>query len=178
MKPKLLLHTCCAPCSAYIIQLLKKDYEVTGYFYNPNVHPEAEYQKRLEEEQRYFNKIGLELIEGPYDERDWFELTKGHEDDPEKGERCWICYRMRLEHVSRFGLEHGFELFTTTLSLSPHKDAEKINQIGREIAEEIGLRFLEADFKKNDGFRKSLKISRCEHFYRQNYCGCVYSQKN
>lgn len=178
MKPKLLLHTCCAPCTAYVIQLLKKDYEITGYFYNPNIHPEVEYQKRLDEEKKYFDKISLELIEGPYDMEKWFELIKGCENEPERGERCGICYRMRLEHCGRFGLENGFDLFSTTLSLSPHKDAGKINQIGGEVSETVGLRFLEADFKKNDGFKQSLEISRVEGFYRQNYCGCVFSQKH
>lgn len=177
MKPKLLLHTCCAPCAGYVVQLLQKDYDITGYFYNPNIHPEAEYQKRFEEEKKYFNRLGLELIEGPYDMEDWFELTKGHEHDLERGERCWLCYRMRLEHVGRFARENGFDSFTTTLSLSPHKDANKINQIGQELAESLGIKFFEADFKKDNGFKKSLEISHAEGFYRQNYCGCVFSQK-
>lgn len=177
MKPKLLLHTCCAPCSAYVIQLLQKDYEVTGYFYNPNIHPEEEYQKRLAEEKKYFDKISVKLIEGAYDKERWFELTKGHEDDPERGERCWICYQMRLDRSGRFAAENGFEWFSTTLSLSPHKDFAKIKQIGLEISDKYKIKFLAQDFKKNDGFKKSLEISKCEHFYRQNYCGCVFSMK-
>lgn len=178
MKPKLLLHTCCAPCAGYVVQLLQKDYDITGYFYNPNIHPEAEYQRRLAEEKKYFAKLGLDLVEGVYDQERWFDLVKGHEQDPERGERCWICYRMRLGQAGRFGQDDGFDVFTTTLSLSPYKDAAKINQIGREVAEALGINFLAADFKKQDGFKKSLAISHQEGFYRQNYCGCVFSQKH
>jgi len=156
---------------------LQKDYEITSYFYNPNIHPEEEYHKRLAEEKKYFDKLELALVEGPYNTKRWFELTKGHEHDPERGERCWLCYSMRLEHVGRFGRENGFDFFATTLSLSPHKDANKINQIGQELAKSLGIKFLEADFKKDNGFKKSLEISHAKGFYRQNYCGCVYSQK-
>ena len=177
-KPKLLLHTCCAPCAGYVVQLLQKEYDITGYFYNPNIHPETEYQRRLAEEKKYFNKLCLELIEADDDKERWFSLVKGHEHDPERGERCLICYRMRLEQACRFGKENGFAVFTTTLSLSPHKDAAKINRIGRELGQQLDIRFLEADFKKRDGFKKSLEISQAEGFYRQHYCGCVFSQKH
>lgn len=176
-KQKLLLHACCAPCSAYVIQLLQKDYDVIGYFYNPNIHPEEEYQKRLAEEKKYFDKLNIELIEGLYDKERWFGLVKDHERDSERGERCWICYRLRLEQAGRFAKDNGYDVFTTTLSLSPHKDFAKIKQIGREIRSQYDIKFLEQDFKKHDGFKRSLEISKCENFYRQNYCGCIYSMK-
>lgn len=177
MPPKLLLHTCCAPCSAYVIQLLQECYDVTGYFYNPNIHPGEEYQKRLAEEKKYFSKTKIKLIEGPFDKKKWFDLVKGHEKDPEKGERCWICYRMRLEQAGRFAKDNGYDVFTTTLSLSPHKDFGKIGQIGLEIGSQYGIKFLDMDFKKQNGFKKSLEISKHEHFYRQSYCGCIFTMK-
>ena len=172
MKHKLLLHTCCAPCAGYVVQLLQKDYDITGYFYNPNIHPEAEYQRRLVEEKKHFAKLGLELVEGQYDKERWFDLVKGREKDLERGERCWICYRMRLEQAGRFAEENGFELFTTTLSLSPHKDAAKINQIGREVAEALGIKFLEADFKKKNGFKK-IKVCFDYGFNLLYLCSCL-----
>ncbi|MBN2415738.1 epoxyqueuosine reductase QueH [bacterium] len=173
--PSLLLQACCAPCTTHPYRLLSERYRVTVYFYNPNIHPAAEYEKRLRELERFAGRRRFPLITGPYDAGRWFELTRGLEEEPEGGRRCPICYRMRLEETARLAAERGFDLFTTALSVSPHKNAAAINRIGREIAVESGVPFLEADFKKKEGFKISCGISREEGFYRQHYCGCRYS---
>ncbi len=175
MRPKLLLHTCCAPCSTHVVEVLKEHYDLTGYFYNPNIHPESEYLKREEEMKQYACKIGLKLICAEYDDARWFEMTKGMENVPEGGARCFLCYRMRLEKAAQYAEEHGFQFFTTTLSISPHKNAAKINEIGSEIASSYKLQFHVADFKKRGGFEKSVRMSKAAGLYRQSYCGCVFS---
>lgn len=174
---KLLLHVCCAPCASYVIKLLQADYDITAYFYNPNIYPDEEYDRRFLEVKRYLVKIKLPFISEAYDQENWFNLVKGHENDPEKGDRCTICYKMRLEKTVQYAKENGFDLFATDLSISPHKDAKRINKIGKELEEKHGIKFLKADFKKQEGFKKSLIISKEEGFYRQDYCGCIYSLK-
>lgn len=174
---RILLHVCCAPCGAYVISKLQKDFEITAFYYNPNIYPKSEYQKRLSEFKKYSHKIKLPLIEGKYNNQDWFNLTKGYEKEPERGKRCYLCYRMRLTETARKAQENNFDYFTTDLSISPHKDTTKINQIGQELESQYGIKFLEADFKKANGFKKSIELSRKENFYRQNYCGCLYSQR-
>ena len=176
-KPSLLLHVCCAPCSTHVAEVLKGPYEVTGYFYNPNIHPQAEYKTRRDEIRGYAEKIGLRCLFGAYDVDRWFEAVKGHEEDPEGGDRCRICYRMRLKETARFARENSFDYFTTTLSISPRKKAEMINRIGEEVAREYGVGFHAADFKKKDGFKKSVEMSKRFGLYRQNYCGCIYSRR-
>ncbi|PIW79607.1 MAG: recombinase [Parcubacteria group bacterium CG11_big_fil_rev_8_21_14_0_20_48_46] len=176
MKPKLLLHTCCAPCSAYVVQLLQEQFDVNAYFYDPNIHPKREYEKRLGEMRRWCSAIGLPLIKAPYEIHAWFALTRGHEKDPEKGDRCKICYRMRLEHAVIYAKEHGYAWFTTVLTISPHKDAVAINAMGCDLAQAHNIRFYEANFKKNDGFKKSVELSKHYGFYRQNWCGCIWSR--
>ena len=177
MKPKLLLHICCAPCSTHVVELLKEDYNLTGYFYNPNIHPKSEYLRRAEEMRNYAGKIGLEMYCAEYGDTKWFDMTKGMENIPEGGERCFLCYRMRLEKAAQYAKEHKYQILTTTLSISPHKNAEKINEIGSEIASKYGLQFYTADFKKSGGFDRSIRMSKEAGLYRQSYCGCIFSQR-
>lgn len=175
MKQSLLLHVCCATCAAHVLKLLQHDFEVTAYYYNPNIYPEKEYAIRFQEVQRYCEQQGIPFIEEDPDQDRWFALTKGHKQDPERGERCMICYRMRLQKTAEYACEKNFDLFGTDLSISPHKDAGRLNAIGKELAQQFSTQYLEADFKKQDGFKKAMCISREQGFYRQNYCGCVYS---
>ncbi len=175
-KPTMLLHVCCAPCSTAVIERLKDRFDITGYFYDPNIHPEKEYHRRLDEAKIFYREIGITLIEAPYDLERWFSLTDGMKDEPEGGKRCEICYDIRLNKAAGFARENNFDIFATVLSISPHKKAEKINNIGRSIAEKYGIKFYEADFKKKDGFKRSLELSKEYNLYRQNYCGCIYSR--
>ena len=177
-KPKLLLHVCCAPCATYPIKLLQEEYEVELLFYNSNIQPEEEYRARLKEARQYAHKLGVKLHELDYDADMWFRAVRGLESEPEGGCRCEVCYRIRLGRTARFAVAGGFDKFTTTLSISPHKDTRAINKIGRMIGGMYMLDFYAADFKKNDGFKKSTQMSEESGLYRQNYCGCVYSKKN
>jgi predicted adenine nucleotide alpha hydrolase (AANH) superfamily ATPase len=177
-KPKMLLHICCAPCSTAVIERLRDEFDITGYFYDPNIHPEEEYIRRLEETKGLYNKLSIPLIEAQYDAEIWFELTEDFKHEPEGGKRCELCYDMRLEKAAGFAKENGFDIFATVLSISPHKKAEAINNIGRKLAEKYGIKFYEADFKKKDGFKRSLELSREYNLYRQDYCGCVYSKRH
>ena len=178
MRPELLLHICCAPCSTHVVETLKEAYVLTGYFYNPNIHPAREYLKREEEMKQYAGKIGLELICAEYDDARWFSMTKGMEYIPEGGRRCFLCYRMRLERTDRYAKDHGYRILATTLSISPHKNAAKINEIGSEVADNYGLQFYTADFKKRGGFERSVRMSEEAGLYRQSYCGCIFSQRD
>jgi predicted adenine nucleotide alpha hydrolase (AANH) superfamily ATPase len=173
----LLLHVCCAPCSTHVIDKLQSEYDITCYFYNPNVHPRDEYMIRLKEAERYAKKMHIRFIEGPYDSERWFSLTEEYKDEREGGKRCELCYKIRLEKTAEYASEHGFECFGATLSISPHKKAAVINRIGNEIALKFGVKFLEANFKKQDGFKKSVEMSKAENMYRQDYCGCIYSKQ-
>lgn len=172
---RMLLHICCAPCSTHVIEVLKPDYELAGFFYNPNIHPRSQYKLRLEEMIRYAKIAGIDLAVGEYDVKRWFEMVKGLEDEPEGGRRCWICYEMRLERTAQYAAEHGFEIITTTLSISPHKRTDVINEIGVQVAERYGVEFLQADFKKKGGFQRSVILSKRYNLYRQDYCGCIFS---
>ncbi|MBD3426118.1 MAG: recombinase [Candidatus Omnitrophica bacterium] len=172
---KILLHICCGVCAGAVAEkLMIEGHRVTGYFYNPNIHPVDEYQRRLEASRKVATELGFDLVEGPYDRQKWFELVKGLEYAPEGGDRCRICYRIRLEQTYKYMREKIFGAFTTTLSVSPHKDAAVINSIGREIG---GEKFINADFKKKGGFLRATEMSREMGLYRQDYCGCVYSQE-
>jgi len=177
MKLKLLLHICCATCAAYVLDLLRRDYQVTAFFYNPNIYPEEEYQHRFNEAKAYCRKNNITFIVESPDQNQWFLLTKGYEDDPERGNRCTICYRMRLKKTAEYAQTHDFDLWGTDLSISPHKDVKRISRLGKELAEKCNVKFLEADFKKQDGFKKAMVVSKSEGFYRQSYCGCIYSLK-
>lgn len=175
MKPKLLLHICCGPCSTEVIRRLKDDYEVVGFFYNPNVHPEDEYNKRLMEVQR-ISALWRVLVDAPpYDHERFLAVARGLEERPEGGSRCLACYRLRLDEAARRAAENGCTHLATTLTIAPMKKAEVINPIGREVAAHYDLVFVEEDWKKRDGFKHSIELSRDLGLYRQNYCGCEFS---
>lgn len=185
-KPKLLLHICCAGCGAYVSQLLKLGFKVTLYFYNPNIYPNEEHDKRMAEVTMIAKKFNLKVITNGYDHDSWRELVKGHEADIEKGERCMICYRSRLESTAKVARDNKFNYFATSLTISPHKDAKSINRVGNDLASKYGvnpstgaqsLRYLDKDFKKQDGFKKSVELSKELDLHRQDYCGCEFSKK-
>jgi epoxyqueuosine reductase len=179
-KKKLLLHSCCAPCLTHPLRELQEKYDVTIFFYGPNIHPREEYEMRLQEARKYLgnpiSRNGFEIIEGDYEDSRWFELTKGHENDPERGERCRICYEMRLAKTAETAAKLGFQVFATTLSISPHKNATWLNEIGKNLEQKFNVNYLESDWKKCDGFKKSLELSSAAKLKRQNYCGCVHSK--
>lgn len=178
---KLLLHACCAPCSSYVIEYLSEFFDITLLYFNPNISPEAEYRKRIGEVERLLHEMPLKsevgLLEGRYCPEEFFKLAEGLEELPEGGERCFKCYRQRLEETAKTAKEGGFDYFTTTLSISPHKNAEKLNLIGEELEKEYGIRYLYGDFKKRNGYKRSIELSRIYGLYRQNYCGCIFSRR-
>jgi predicted adenine nucleotide alpha hydrolase (AANH) superfamily ATPase len=176
-KPKLLLHICCAGCGAYVSSALAEDYNVFLYFYNPNIFPESEYRKRLEEARRIAKKLGLKLIIGEYDHNEWLKLIKGFEGEPERGKRCLLCYRHRLNAAAKLAEDKKIAYFTTTLTVSPHKDAKSISVIGNELTGKYNVFFLDKDFKKRDGFKKSCELSKELGLYRQSFCGCEFSKR-
>ncbi|MDD3013058.1 MAG: epoxyqueuosine reductase QueH [Candidatus Gastranaerophilales bacterium] len=178
MNQKILIHSCCAPCSSSVFEnLLNKYSNIAGFFYNPNIHPEAEYKRRLEEYVRFAELMNYKIFiqEDPFEI--WNDAVKGYENEPERGKRCEICFRLRLEKTAQFALKNDYNLFTTVLSVSPHKNSNLINKIGKETAKKYGIDFLEADFKKQDGYKRGLKLSKKYGLYRQSYCGCKYSTK-
>lgn len=178
--PKLLLHSCCAPCSSYCISVLSEYFEVTVFYYNPNIYPPEEYQMRVEEQKRFIEefptKHPVTFVEGKYDTNRFYEMAKGLEQVKEGGERCFRCYELRLRKTVEYAKAHGYSFFTTTLSISPLKNADKLNEIGKLLSEEYGVPYLYSDFKKKDGYKKSTKISNEYQMYRQYYCGCIYSK--
>lgn len=178
--PSLLLHACCAPCSSSVLEYLSRYFQITVFYYNPNISPEEEYRKRVSELRRLLAEQPapnpVSLAEGPYDPERFRALAKGRERDPEGGERCFACYALRLREAARYAKEHGFAYFTTTLTVSPYKNAAKLNEIGAELEREIGVPFLRSDFKKKNGYLRSIELSRVYGLYRQNYCGCVFSR--
>ncbi len=176
-KKKLLLHCCCAPCSSYSFLYLEPKFHITAYFYNPNIMLKEEHDKRLYELKRLIKEMNLdiEVIE-EYDD-DFINLVKGLENEPERGKRCTICYELRLRKCAEQAKKQGFDLFSTTLSISPYKDAKRLNEIGYNLEKEIGVEYLYLDLKKNDGYKKSIELSKKYNLYRQNYCGCIYSMK-
>ena len=176
---KILLHACCAICSGYPISMLKDmGYSVVVYFYNPNIYPKEEYQKRLEAERALCKHFDVELIEGEYNTEEFYGAVKGYESEPEKGARCDICFNLRLSGAAKMAQKLGIENFTTSIVISPHKNYEKLTKIGLEVAEKYNLNYLAIDFKKKDGFLKTNKISKELGLYRQNYCGCEFSIRN
>lgn len=180
--PRLFLHSCCAPCSSYVLEYLSQYFAVTVFFYNPNISPEEEYRKRVEEIKRMIGEMDfvhpVQFIEGEYCPGDFYSMAKGMEDLEEGGERCFACYRMRMEEAARMAREGGYDYFTTTLSISPLKNAAKLNEIGEELAEIYQVEHLPSDFKKKNGYKRSVELSRQYGLYRQDYCGCVFSKKN
>lgn len=179
IKPKLLLHTCCAPCSSMVIETLKEVFDITIYFYNPNITESDEYFLRFEEMKKYILDIGedIKVIEGRYNPReDFFEKVKGFETCREGGERCRLCYKLRMSETAKFAKENGFDYFTTALSISPLKNSTWINEIGVELSDIYSVDFLFGDFKKKGRYQESIKISREHNLYRQDYCGCIFSK--
>lgn len=179
IRSKLLLHACCAPCSSYVLEYLSGCFDITIFFYNPNINSIDEYNKRAEELKRLINEMDLKNIKfilGKYEPEKFFAIAKGHENDPEGGERCFKCYRLRLEETARIASEQGFDYFTTTLSISPHKNAQVLNEIGKELSDKSGVGYLFSDFKKRNGYKRSCELSLKYNLYRQNYCGCIYSK--
>ncbi len=174
-KPRILLHACCSSCSPYVLRELMREFKPVVFYYNPNIHPFEEYLRRRLDLEGYVRSLGIEFIEDEYDDDRWFYLTSGLEHLPEGGERCYICFRMRLNRTALYAAMNGFEWFATTLTVSSHKNSQVINKIGRELANDYGINFLNRDFKKRDGSKISVKMAKEFGFYRQNYCGCVYS---
>ncbi len=178
--PRLMLHSCCAPCSSYTLKYLAEYFDITVYYYNPNISPIEEFDKRYDEQERLISQLpvkhSVSLIKGEYSYDDFLDIARGYEDIPEGGERCFRCYRMRLESTARLAKEQGYDYFCTTLSISPLKNSQRINEIGFEVAEKYGVKWLPSDFKKREGYKQSIELSREYNLYRQNFCGCVYSK--
>lgn len=177
--PKLLLHSCCAPCGSYVLEYLSEYFEITLLYYNPNIYPPEEYQAREDEVARLIGQMPLlnkvVMIKGEYDPEEFYREVKGLEQEPEGGARCERCYQLRLRQAAEMAKKTGCDFFTTTLTISPLKSAQKINAIGERLALEYQVAYLPSDFKKRDGYRRSLELSREYSLYRQNYCGCIYS---
>lgn len=196
--PRLLLHACCAPCSSYTLEYLSRYLDITIYYYNPNIHPAEEYERRLDELEKFLPKFcaspknaaaGIKVVlqKADYKPQEFFDAVQAERDnlqaEPERGERCRRCYQLRMEKAYEYARQNGFDWFTTTLSISPHKDAQMINEIGRSLeqkaeqAQKAAPKFLYSDFKKKNGYKRSLELSKEYSLYRQDYCGCVYSKQ-
>lgn len=179
--PTLLLHSCCAPCSSYVLEYLSNYFKITIYYYNPNISPYDEFKKRVEEQKRLIKELPtkneIEFIEGIYDNDLYEQTISGLEEEKEGGPRCFLCYRMRLENTARLAKEKGFDYFTTTLSISPYKNSKVLNKIGEELGNKYDVKYLYADFKKKDGYKRSIELSKIYGLYRQDYCGCKYSKR-
>ncbi len=176
MNKSILLHICCAPCATEVVENLRKEgYEVTGFFYNPNIYPKKEYDLRLDNFHKLASQIDLPFLVGSYNSKDWYQEIQGLEAEPEGGKRCKICHRMRLNHTAQIAKDKGYEAFTTTLTVSPYKLSKIINPIGKEVGEKHKTKFLERDFKKQEGFKRSITLSKKYELYRQSYCGCEFS---
>lgn len=182
VTPTLLLHACCAPCSSYCLEYLSKYFKITVFYYNPNIYPQQEYSFRVSEVKRLISEMETEnevsFIEGKFDPDEFYTLVKGLENCKEGYDRCFLCYRLRLEETARLAKEKGFDYFTTTLSISPLKNASKINEIGEELAVKYSVSHLPSDFKKKNGYKRSIELSKEHNLYRQNYCGCVFSKRS
>ena len=180
--PALLLHSCCAPCSSYCLEYLSQYFRITVFYYNPNLYPPEEYAKRAAEQKRLIDELQVKhpvsFLEGEFDAKKFACMSKGLEKELEGGARCFACYRLRLEETAKTAAKAGFDYFTTTLSISPLKDAQKLNEIGERLAEEYGVAYLCSDFKKKNGYLRSTQISKEYEMYRQDYCGCVFSMRN
>lgn len=178
--PTLLLHSCCAPCSSYVIEYLSQYFYVTVFYYNPNISEQEEYTKRVAEQKRLISefpaKYKVDFIEGNYDTELYYEKVKGLEHWSEGGERCFVCYEMRLRETAKIAKEAGFDYFTTTLSISPLKNSAKLNEIGQKLGVESGVEYLLSDFKKKEGYKRSIELSKEYQLYRQNFCGCIFSK--
>ena len=183
IRPKLLIHACCGPCSSYVIEYLNKYFDITIYYYNPNIYPTVEFLRRYDELEKFikeFNKknnIEIKLDAVDYETKEFYEAIRGLEHMGEKSRRCYNCYKLRMTKAAQYAKENNYDYFTTTLSISPYKNANWINEIGKKLEEKIGIKYLYSDFKKNDGYKRSLELSKEYNLYRQEYCGCVYSKE-
>ena len=179
--PSVLLHSCCAPCSSYVLEYLSQYFQVTVFYYNPNIYPQQEYTHRVKEQQWFIDQYPLQrkvdFIEGRYDTETFYEITKGMEQMPEGDMRCFACYELRLMETAACAKRLNMDYFTTTLSISPRKDANKLNEIGEKLAKEYGVLYLNSDFKKKNGYLRSVQITKSYGMYRQDYCGCIYSMQ-
>ena len=179
--PSLLMHSCCAPCSSYCLTYLAQYFRITIFYYNPNISPETEYKKRVKEQIRLIQSLDvrypISFVEGTYEPEKFYEMAKGLEEVKEGGIRCFACYKMRQREAAYYAKEHGFDYFTTTLSVSPHKNAQKLNEIGLWLQEEVGVAYLVSDFKKKGGYLQSIELSKKYDLYRQDYCGCEFSKR-
>ncbi len=180
-RPKLLIHSCCAPCSSYVLEYLSGYFEITVFYYNPNIYPPEEYVRRAEEQQHLLQAMPLsgevQFRSGAYEPDRYYEAVRGKEDEPEGKGRCFTCYELRLREAAQLAKQEGYEYFTSTLSISPHKNADKLNEIGSRLAAEYGVLYLPSDFKKKNGYKRSIELSKEYSLYRQDYCGCVYSMR-
>ena len=178
--PTLLVHSCCAPCSSYVLEYLSQYFSITVLYYNPNIFPREEYEYRISEQKKLIDNLpvknAISFIPTEYEPDKFHEAIKGHEADKEGGERCFICYELRLYEAAKYAVEGKFDYFTTTLSISPMKNAPKLNEIGVKMGEEFGVKYLVSDFKKRNGYKRSVELSKEYGLYRQDYCGCVYSK--
>lgn len=179
--PTLLLHSCCAPCSSYVLEYLSPFFHIIDFYYNPNISPPDEYEKRVAEMQRLIREMPLTnpvtFVEGRYNPEEYYKVARGYEDVPEGGERCIRCFELRLREAAREAGKQGADFFATTLTISPLKNANLLNEIGMRIAKEEGVAYLPSDFKKKNGYKRSTELSREYDLYRQNFCGCVYSRR-
>ena len=179
--PTLFLHSCCAPCSSYVLEYLSQYFSITVFYYNPNISPKEEYEALTEEVQRLIRELPVKnevsFVAGEYRPEQFYEAVRGHEEDPEGGDRCGICFELRLKEAARLAGEGGFDYFATTLTISPLKDAARLNRIGEELGAEYGVKYLASDFKKKNGYKRSTELSREYGLYRQDYCGCVFSMR-
>jgi predicted adenine nucleotide alpha hydrolase (AANH) superfamily ATPase len=182
IAPNLLLHSCCGPCSSYVLEYLSAYFDITVLYYNPNIWPAKEFDKRAETQRQLLSDMAFKnpvrLVVAEYRPEEFDEAAAGLEAEPEGGKRCPKCFRLRLEEAAHYARTHGFDYFTTTLSVSPHKDAEALNQIGRELEAAYGVKYLYADFKKQNGYKRSVELSKEYGLYRQDYCGCRYSKQS
>ena len=180
--PTLLIHSCCAPCSSYVLEYLSEYFKITVFYYNPNIYPESEYTKRIAEQQKLIRdmkfRYPVSFLAGEYDKEKFYEMAAGMEDLKEGGARCMKCYELRLSEAARQAVAGGFEYFTTTLSISPMKNAQKLNEIGLRVGEEYGVKYLVSDFKKKNGYKRSIELSKEYGLYRQDYCGCEFSMRH
>lgn len=180
--PTLLLHSCCAPCSSYVLEYLSQYFKITVFYYNPNISPKEEYIKRVEEQKRLISQLPVknpvDFIEGDYEPQDFYDIAKGLEQVPEGGKRCFNCYKLRLEKTAKLAYDLNMDYFTTTLSISPYKNALKLNEIAEELSEIYSVKNLPSDFKKKEGYKRSIQLSKEYDLYRQDYCGCIFSKRD
>lgn len=176
-KKKILLHSCCGPCSTACIERLKNYFDITVIYYNPNIEPTEEYEMRKREQMRLLNILHIEFLDCDYDNEVWQEITKPFKDDLEGGRRCSVCFGIRLKYTAKVAKRLNFDYFGTTLTVSPHKNSLIINDIGNKIGKKIGINYLFADFKKKDGYKRSIELAKKYDLYRQDYCGCLYSKR-